>query len=147
MSASSRPLVERVPGSPEVMIMSWSSAPVRARRDHRFRPHCTVLEGRLLLAAFPVVGADGGAPSSGRQVIFNADPSPMADLSLTSTAAPDYATVGENLTYAISVANNGPEPATGVTLIDTLPSGVNFLAATGGVTPAGNTLTFTLGTL
>ena len=36
---------------------------------------------------------------------------------------------------------------THATLTDTLPAGVTFISATGGVTPDGATLTFDLGTL
>jgi uncharacterized repeat protein (TIGR01451 family) len=70
-----------------------------------------------------------------------------ADLSVAVTDAPDPVTVGGNLTYTITVTNAGPAAATGVTLTDTLPAGVTFVSATGGVTPVGNTLTFNLGSL
>jgi uncharacterized repeat protein (TIGR01451 family) len=35
------------------------------------------------------------------------------------------------LTYSLQVANNGPDPAGGVTLTDVLPSGLTFVSATG----------------
>jgi uncharacterized repeat protein (TIGR01451 family) len=56
-------------------------------------------------------------------------------------------TVGQDVTYTISVVNNGLSPATGVTLVDTPPAGATFVSATGGVMPAGGVLTFNLGTL
>jgi uncharacterized repeat protein (TIGR01451 family) len=69
----------------------------------------------------------------------------LADLLLEQTASPDPVHAGENLTYTLKVTNNqsagnGPVdviPASasdpnspGVTLTDTLPSGVTFLSAT-----------------
>src|SRR5262249_8068428 len=68
------------------------------------------------------------------------------DLSLTGSA-PGSVTLGQDVTYSFTVTNNGTEGATGVTLTDTLPAGVTFVSATGGVTPVGGVLTFPLGTL
>ncbi|MBI5282049.1 MAG: DUF11 domain-containing protein, partial [Candidatus Solibacter usitatus] len=61
----------------------------------------------------------------------------VADLVLTKTDAPDPLTVGATLTYTLTVTNNGPDPATGIVLTDTLPVGVTF----GTVTPGGPTCT------
>jgi hypothetical protein len=51
------------------------------------------------------------------------------------------------VTYTLTVTNVGTAGATGVTLTDTLPSGLSFDAATGGVTPAKGVLTFPIGNL
>ncbi|MEG4318478.1 MULTISPECIES: CARDB domain-containing protein [unclassified Microcoleus] len=74
--------------------------------------------------------------------------SEAADLSVTKTANADTATVGNNLTYTVSVTNKGTSNAKEVTLIDTLPEGVEFISAS--VNPSqksGNELTFDLGNL
>ena len=49
-----------------------------------------------------------------------------SDLSVTKSAAPSPATPGGNLTYTITVANAGPDPAPNVTLADTLPADFEF---------------------
>jgi uncharacterized repeat protein (TIGR01451 family) len=54
-----------------------------------------------------------------------------ADLSVTKSAS-SPAKVGSPLTYTITIHNAGPGGATGVTLTDTLPSGVAFVSATPG---------------
>ena len=53
-----------------------------------------------------------------------------ADLSLTKTDAPDPVSVSGNLTYTITVTNNGPDAASNVTVVDTLPASVTFVSST-----------------
>jgi uncharacterized repeat protein (TIGR01451 family) len=50
-----------------------------------------------------------------------------ADLSVIKTGAPNPVTVGETLTYTITVTNYGPDEATGVTLTDMLPGSVTLV--------------------
>lgn len=52
----------------------------------------------------------------------------QADLRISKTAAPNPVRSGENLTYTMTVTNDGPDPATNVTLTDALGS----LVTTGG---------------
>jgi uncharacterized repeat protein (TIGR01451 family) len=68
------------------------------------------------------------------------------DLALSGTA-PGSVKLGDNVTYSLTVTNNGMAGSTGVMLVDTLPSGVTFVSATGGVTPANGVLTFNVGSL
>ena len=52
-----------------------------------------------------------------------------ADLLLSNTSSAPTVTVGDNITYTLTLTNHGPQAATGVTLTDTLPAGVNFVSA------------------
>ena len=55
----------------------------------------------------------------------------MADLAVTKSDSPDpVISGGAQLTYSITVSNNGPDGATNVLLIDTLPAGVTLNSAT-----------------
>lgn len=75
---------------------------------------------------------------------------PTADLSISQADAPDPVVVGNNLIYTITVRNNGPSEATGVTLTDTLPSGVSLKSATpgqGSCASSGQNITCGLGSL
>ena len=54
----------------------------------------------------------------------------VADLVVTQVVSPNPVSVGLQATFTITVTNNGPDPATGVTLTDTLPSGVTFNSVT-----------------
>ncbi|MCZ6731700.1 MAG: hypothetical protein O7B27_03975 [Gammaproteobacteria bacterium] len=53
-----------------------------------------------------------------------------ADLVVTKFGLPNPATVGNDLTYTITVRNNGPDSADNVMVMDTLPAGVTFVSAT-----------------
>ena len=73
---------------------------------------------------------DGGVTSSFSSGIHGTTTnSPAADLSVTGTATPGPLMLGDRLTYSLTVHNDGPDPAAGVLLTDTLPSGVTFVSA------------------
>lgn len=55
---------------------------------------------------------------------------PTADLAVTKTVNDPTPTVGDTITYVISLQNLGPDSATNVTVLDTLPAGLQFLGAT-----------------
>jgi uncharacterized repeat protein (TIGR01451 family)/CSLREA domain-containing protein len=61
-----------------------------------------------------------------------------ADLSLTKSASPNPATVGQTLAYTVRATNNGPGAASGVTVTDTLPSSVTFKSASASQGSCGN---------
>lgn len=91
----------------------------------------------LLLGLF---FANGGA----------AAPTGSANLKITKTDGPDPVRVGASLTYTIAVENLGPDPATGVTVTDNLPRGVDLVSATGPGGPCaaqGGKVTCDLGSL
>ncbi len=73
-----------------------------------------------------------------------AEPAPMADLSVEKSG-PVTATVGESVTYTLTVANDGPSPAAAVTLVDSLPAGLTFISASDGGTASGGAVTWSLG--
>src|SRR5207248_196508 len=57
-----------------------------------------------------------------------------ADLAVTKTDTPDPVTAGTDLTYTVTLTNNGPSDAQGVVLSDVVPAGTTFVSATA---PAG----------
>ena len=65
--------------------------------------------------------------SEGRVIIPE---SQAADLSVTQTASSDSVDVGDQLTYTITITNNGQGDATGVILTQTLPEDAIFVSAT-----------------
>ena len=75
---------------------------------------------------------------------------PVADLSLTNFDTPDPVPPGELLTYTLEVENGGPQDATGVQLVDDLPTDVAFESAVpsqGSCSESVGTVECALGTL
>ncbi len=58
-------------------------------------------------------------------------PTTGSDLSITATDTPDPAAIGDSITYTVTVTDNGPETATGISVTDTLPASVAFVSAVG----------------
>jgi uncharacterized repeat protein (TIGR01451 family) len=73
---------------------------------------------------------DPAGSNNSDSVTTTVNPLTSADLSITKTDSPDPVLVVDNLTYTITVTNNGPSPATDVTVTDTLPGSVTFVSAT-----------------
>jgi uncharacterized repeat protein (TIGR01451 family)/CSLREA domain-containing protein len=83
---------------------------------------------------------------------------PMVDLSIAKSGAPNPVVSGNRLTYTLTVTNNGPGGATGVTVTDQLPDSVHFnsMSSTQGTctrstttkqSPKNGTVTCSLGAL
>lgn len=72
-----------------------------------------------------------------------------SNLAITKTASPNPATSLANVTYRITVTNNGPSPATNVTITDQLAAGPTFVSAipTQGTCSGPPTITCNLGSI
>jgi uncharacterized repeat protein (TIGR01451 family) len=73
-----------------------------------------------------------------------------ADLAIAAADTPDPATAGGQVSYGITVANSGPDRATGVVVNAPVPSGATFVSATssqGNCAQASGTVTCQLGAL
>lgn len=55
---------------------------------------------------------------------------PIADLSLDKTIVGQVASIGDNVTFAITVNNAGPDPATNVSIREVLPAGLTYVSDT-----------------
>jgi uncharacterized repeat protein (TIGR01451 family)/fimbrial isopeptide formation D2 family protein len=64
---------------------------------------------------------------------------PVADLAIVKTG-PATVAAGGQVTWALEVTNNGPDAATGVKAVDTLPAGVEFVSADSGCAEAAGTV-------
>jgi uncharacterized repeat protein (TIGR01451 family) len=87
--------------------------------------------GTLSNTATVTVPAGVTDPTPGNNSATDTDTlTPSADVSVTVTDSPDPVIAGNNLTYTVTVANNGPSAAASVTLTDTLPAGTTFVSLT-----------------
>ncbi len=77
----------------------------------------------------------------GRINAYQAVNSNIVDLALTKTASPNPVLVGQNLTYTLTVTNNGPSTAANVLVNDPLPAGVTFVSASTGCSLSSGTVT------
>jgi uncharacterized repeat protein (TIGR01451 family) len=91
-------------------------------------------------------GAEAAVVIGGGQVSLTEKP---ADLAITKVDSSDPSRAGRDLTYTITVTNNGPNPATGVTVSDTLPAGLSARStgASQGSCSGSTTITCALGDL
>ncbi len=93
------------------------------------------------LLALPVLAVGAIAPASALAA---------SDLSITKTDSADPVTENTELTYTLTAANAGPDPATGVEVEDKLPNELDLVSAVpsqGTCTTTGKTVTCALGTL
>ncbi len=100
--------------------------------------------------SFTYKANDGTTDSNITTAIVNVGVVASADLSVTMTDSPDPAIVGTDITYSITVTNDGPSGTPGVTVTDNLPAGVTFLSASSSpscVLSGPGTVTCTVGTL
>jgi len=70
-----------------------------------------------------------------------------SDLEITKTVDNTRPNYLQNVTFTLKVHNNGPDNATGVTVLDKLPAGLKFISASGNGTYNFTTGTWTIGSL
>lgn len=87
------------------------------------------------------IGAEGQAPAPATAQL---NVTRSADLALSKTVTPSALTAGQNATWNLAVANNGPSEATDVVITDTLPAGFTFVSSPDGCTASGSTVTCTI---
>ncbi len=80
-------------------------------------------------------------------VMSNPVTTAAADLAVSINPLPGPVDNGSDVTYSITVTNNGSNSATGVTLIDTLPAGATFVSSTPAVCNGTTTVVCDLGSL
>ena len=64
---------------------------------------------------------------------------PTADLGLEKTASTAAPVAGGGLSYDLTVTNDGPDDALGITVTDTLPAGLTFVSASNGTADCSET--------
>lgn len=111
--------------APAGVACNFSQNPVTPSPSGPATSTVTIAVGAMVPAGtstLQIVGTSGSlSRSADLQLIVGS-----ADLSVTKSGAPDPIVVGNELTYTITVRNNGPHDATGVVVTDTLPGAATF---------------------
>lgn len=69
------------------------------------------------------------------------------DVSLTKTTTSTNVFSGQPVAFVLTATNNGPGPAAGVVVTDTIPAGMNYVSNSCGATFASPTLTWNIGAM
>ncbi len=77
-----------------------------------------------------IIAAEQFDPNTGNNLASVSVGLQLSDLIITKTASDEVPNVGDEITFTIEVLNDGPDPATGVTVNDALPNGFFFVSAT-----------------
>ena len=89
-------------------------------------------------------------PDNNNATIFSHINPPTADLAVGLMASPNVLSVGGDVMFALSVTNNGPSPASGVTVTNVYPDGFVLLTESvsqGSLNVYGNTVVCNFGAL
>ncbi len=76
-------------------------------------------------------GSPGGSGSKHNSATVTTTVGPSADLGIVQTAPP-VAELNSQFAYELHVVNSGPDQATGVEVVDPLPTGIEFVSASPG---------------
>ena len=94
------------------------------------------------------VSSPVGDPIPGNNTSTNTPtPVPQSNLSILKTVDNSTPNVGTNVVFTLTVTNNGPSDATGVTSTDNLPSGYTYVSDNGGGAYNSGTGIWTIGNL
>ena len=147
--ASNYPIVELTSESGQVFFartFNWSSTGVArgsAPETTNFSLPASMPYGTYSLTVVANGIASNPVPFTGGIV------NPSADLAVINVG-PSASTEGSNVTYSLTVTNNGPTTATNVDLTDTLDPNLEYVSATksqGSFTQSGSVVTFSLGSI
>jgi uncharacterized repeat protein (TIGR01451 family) len=91
---------------------------------------CIIIPGEPPMLV-PLGGGGGGGGGGSTRTV--------TDLTVDKSDNVDQVNPGSNIIYTLQITNNGPSDATGVVVVDGLPSSVSFVSATnGGIYDAGS---------
>ncbi|MDI9569429.1 MAG: carboxypeptidase regulatory-like domain-containing protein [Pseudomonadota bacterium] len=102
-----------------------------------------VADGGSVVNSTYTIKGDGADQAAGKS-LTTAVIKPVLSIYKTGTATVN---VGGNIVYTITYENKGGADATNAVIKDTLPTGTNFVSATGGGTESGGVVTWNIGTV
>ena len=117
-----------IPGYSTLLGASSGDTPTGIAVDARLNAYVT---GTTNSVTFPTtVGALEPTYRGGTSDGFVSKLAISSDLAVTQTASPSPVPVGSNLTYTITVTNNGADNGVSLQLADTIPAGTTYVSIT-----------------
>ena len=110
----------------------WTVGTVDTTAPRSLRIQALVIAAASTANTATITHSDQFDPNTANNTASAATSPQEADLSVTKAVSNPAPNVGDTITYTVTLADNGPSNATGVTLQDSLPAGLSFVAAAPG---------------
>ncbi len=88
----------------------------------------TVGQTGTLTNTAALTAVDQQDPTTSNNTASASVSSEQSDIAVAKTASADTVNVGDNVTFTVTVTNNGPSDATGVAVTDALPTGLTYVS-------------------
>jgi uncharacterized repeat protein (TIGR01451 family) len=124
------PPVNAVQRTPKVGLVGEAS--VECTQANNAGTACGTVQISGTISSFSMSWTGVGVEGTGGdafEIVLELPPFP-ADLEIIKTASPDPVLAGADLTYTLTVTNNGPRDATSVVVTDSLPGSVTWVSTT-----------------
>jgi uncharacterized repeat protein (TIGR01451 family) len=108
---------------------TWTVGTVTTASSPTLEIHAQVLSPNALTNIATITGSDQADVNPGNNTASATETPQQADLSLTKIASNPTPNLGDVITFDVVLTNNGPDPATNVTIADALPAGLTFISA------------------
>ena len=116
-------------GSYDPVTGVWTVGTVNPGTPHTLTITATVTSPSPQTNTATISTADQFDPQTGNNTSSVTETPQQADLQISKTVDNPTPNVGDTITYTITLTNNGPDAATNVTVLDTLPAGVSFVSS------------------
>ena len=107
----------------------WTVGTVSAGAPPTLTITATVVSPDAQTNTATISDADQFDPDTGNNTASATETPQQADLAVTKTVSNATPNVGDQITFTVTLTNNGPDAATGVQVTDLLPAGLTFVSA------------------
>ena len=110
----------------------WNVGTVTTAAPQTLTIVATVVSPAAQTNTAAVSHSDQFDPNAGNNTASASETPQRADLLISKSVSDATPNVGDTITFTLTVANSGPDTATGVTVADLLPAGVTFVSSNPG---------------